>query len=78
MLIELLCDNCRTCRIQKTNIEFAMKGRTLPATLELVADPERFISYGLMSLPAIAIDGVLKTQGRLISKKELLAMLADS
>lgn len=78
MLIELLCDNCKTCSTMKNNIESALQREKCLAEFSQVSDPEVFVSYGIMSLPGIAIDGKLRSEGRLLSVEEVIAMISGS
>jgi hypothetical protein len=41
-----------------------------------VSDPEVFARYGIMSLPGIAIDGKLRSEGRLLSVEEVIAIIS--
>jgi hypothetical protein len=76
MFIELLCDNCKTCTLLKNNIELAIKREKYLAEVSLVSDPEIFVRYGIMSLPGVVIDGKLRSEGRLISVEEIIAMVS--
>ncbi|MDT8445219.1 MAG: thioredoxin family protein, partial [Desulfuromonadales bacterium] len=78
MRVLLLGDNCKTCSMLKNNIELAIKREKSLVEFSQVSDPEIFVSYGIMSLPGIAIDGKLRTEGRLLSVEEVIAMISDS
>lgn len=77
MRIELLGDNCRACQRLKGNIELALQSFTTKPSLQFVNEPERFAEYGLMSLPALAVDGEIKAAGQMLSIKEIMEVLTN-
>jgi hypothetical protein len=76
MTIELLGDNCRKCRLLKSNIEVALQGVGTNIDVREIEEPEKFAEYGLLSLPGLAVDGVVKAEGRLLSIKEITDLLS--
>lgn len=78
MIIELLGDNCKTCCMLRKNIESAIKTESSLIQFVENSDPERFVEYGIRALPGVAIDGVLKSQGRLLSQQEIAALISGS
>jgi len=74
MRIELLGDNCSRCRRLQENIERVLQGGRIASRLERVEEPRRFAEYGLLALPAIAVDGRVLSAGSLPNSRELLAM----
>jgi hypothetical protein len=76
MLIQLLGDNCKTCSTLKNNIELALQREKSLVEFSQVSDPKVFASYGIMSLPGIAIDGKLRSEGRLLSVEEVIAIIS--
>lgn len=77
MKVELLGDNCRKCQLLKRNVELAIRGCSATIDLQSVCEPQRFADYGLLSLPALAIDGRLKAAGKLLSKRDILSLLTE-
>jgi len=75
MRIELLGDNCSRCRRLQANIERALQHSGIATRLERVEEPRRFAEYGLLALPAIAVDGRVLAAGSLPSTRELRALL---
>jgi predicted thioredoxin/glutaredoxin len=75
MTIELLGDNC--CRSQRlqNNIELALQSFAQNLVIQKVGDPERFASYGILSLPALMVDGEVMAAGQVLSVKEIIEML---
>ena len=47
----------------------------LPVKIEKVEDLREIMRYGVMSTPALAIDGVVKSTGRVLPAADVLALL---
>ena len=75
MKIELLGDNCRKCHLLRENINLALQGLGEPSTIEDIEDPGRFAEYGLLSLPALAVNGLVRAEGQLLTVEEIAAIL---
>jgi hypothetical protein len=77
MKIELLGDDCRKCRLMKSNILQALRNGGEKVEFQHVCEPGKFAEYGLLSLPGFAIDGELKAEGRLLSVETILRMILN-
>jgi small redox-active disulfide protein 2 len=55
----------------------AVEEMGLDAAVEKVTDMMTIISYGVMSTPALVIDGQVVSSGRIPSKEEIVKMLRD-
>lgn len=75
MTIELLGDNCRRPKRLQNNIELALQSFAQNLVFQKVGDPERFASNGILSLPALMVDGEVMAEGQILSVKEILEML---
>ena len=75
MKIELLGDNCRKCHLLRDNIALALQGLGDSSTIEDIDDPARFAEYGLLSLPALAVNGRVRAEGQLLTVEEVAAIL---
>jgi protein-disulfide isomerase len=40
-----------------------------------VEDIKKIVAYGVMSTPALVVDGVVKSAGKLVSPQEIIGML---
>lgn len=78
MKIELLGDNCRTCRMQHHNITLALQEMAVQVEYRKIDDPQRFAEYGLMSLPGLVINGQLRSVGKLLTTGEIMAILTEA
>lgn len=50
----------------------------IDAVISKVEDIQSIMNYGVMSTPALVIDGAIKVYGRLLSPKELTEILTKS
>jgi small redox-active disulfide protein 2 len=73
--IEILGTGCAKCKKLYENTLEAVKQSGKEAEVSKVEDIKKIMGYGVMSTPAIVVDGVVKASGKLISTEEIKAML---
>lgn len=75
MKIEVLGTGCAKCSalLEATKKAVAQKG--LFVQIEKVEDVMKIMEYGVLSTPALVIDGEVKSSGRLLSVEEIVALL---
>ena len=71
MRIEILGMGCPKCKKLYENAQAAIKEANLQAEVVKVEDIQKITDYGLMSTPAIAIDGEVKAAGRIPAPDEI-------
>lgn len=71
MKIEILGSGCMKCKKLYENTLAAVKEAQVSAEVVKVEDMQKIISYGVMSTPAIVIDGKIKASGQLLSPEEI-------
>lgn len=71
MKIEILGTGCPKCKQLEMNARKAVEESGKKATITKVTEIEKILSYGVMSTPAIVIDGDVKCYGRLAEVKEI-------
>jgi small redox-active disulfide protein 2 len=64
MKIEVLGSGCPKCMALEANVRKALEGLSLQADVEKVTEMERIVGHGVMSTPALAIDGRIVLQGK--------------
>lgn len=67
------CANCHTLE-DRTNEALAQLG--VPAEIEMVTDYIQIAGYGVMSTPALVVDGKVVLAGRVPKVAELVTILA--
>ncbi|MEM3540881.1 MAG: thioredoxin family protein [Candidatus Bilamarchaeaceae archaeon] len=75
MKIEILGSGCPRCKMLESNVVDAVKRSGKKAEIVKITKYEDIVSYGVMSTPALVIDGRIVSQGRIPSSDEILKML---
>ena len=75
MKIEVLGSGCAKCKKLYENAQEAVKLSGKEAEIVKVEDINQIVTYGVMSTPALVVDGVVKVSGKLVSPEEIAAML---
>jgi len=76
MQLLILGSGCAKCAKLYEATEQAAKALGLPYGLEKVTDLQRIMSFGVMTTPALVVDGKVKVSGRVPSVDEIKTMLA--
>jgi small redox-active disulfide protein 2 len=71
MRIEILGMGCPKCKRLYENAQVAVKEANVQAEVVKVEDIQKITDYGLMSTPAIAIDGEVRAAGRIPAPDEI-------
>jgi small redox-active disulfide protein 2 len=71
MKIEILGVGCPKCKQLTVNVEAAVKELNIAAEISKVSDIDKIVEYGVLTTPAIAIDGVIKAAGRIPAPDEI-------
>jgi small redox-active disulfide protein 2 len=75
-LIQVLGTGCAKCAKLKDNAEQAVRELGVEASVEKIEDINTITSFGVMMTPALAIDGEVKSVGKVASPEEIKALLA--
>jgi len=73
--IQILGTGCPKCKKLAENAEAAVKALGLELEIEKVKDINEIMKFGVMMTPALAIDGQVKTVGKVVSPDEIKKML---
>ncbi len=76
MKIEILGTGCAKCKTLYDNAKKALEESGRSAELVKVEDIPTIMKYGVMSTPALVIDGQVKFSGKLASVGEIKDMLS--
>jgi small redox-active disulfide protein 2 len=71
MKIEILGDGCTRCDQLYEEVMGALKEGSKEAEIVRSMNPEELSSYGVLSMPALVIDGVVKATGRIPKAEEI-------
>jgi small redox-active disulfide protein 2 len=75
MKIQILGTGCQNCVKLAKNAEEAVKAKGLDCELEKVTDIEEIMRYGVMQTPALAVDGKVKSAGKILSVEDIKKLL---
>ena len=73
--IQILGTGCAKCSKLTENAERAAEELGVEAEVEKVTDIKKIMEFGVMMTPGIAIDGVVKTVGKVLSVEEIKKLL---
>lgn len=65
---------CSNCETQMEIVKKALASTGKFAKLEKVVDMIEVMNYGVMSTPAIVIDGEVKSRGKVLNEQEIIAL----
>lgn len=74
--IQILGTGCPKCKKLVENAESAVKLLSGDFEIEKVTDINKIIGFGVMSTPALAVDGQVKITGRVPSVEEIKKILS--
>jgi small redox-active disulfide protein 2 len=73
--IKVLGPGCANCNKLEEATRKAVEKAGIDATVEKVSDLQEIMSYGVMSTPALVVNGELRVAGRVPSVDELVSVL---
>jgi small redox-active disulfide protein 2 len=75
MKIEILGTGCAKCKTLYENAKKAVEESGKDAEIIKVEEIPKIMAYGVMSTPALVIDGQVKFSGKVASIGEIMGML---
>ena len=78
MTIQILGMGCPKCQTLEANAKAAVAKAGLDAEVVKVADADAIADMGVMVTPALAVDGVVKKAGKVLSVDEIAELLQQS
>ena len=74
--IQILGTGCPKCKLLYANTEAALKSAGIEAQIEKVEKIVEIMKFGVMSTPALVVDGAVKSVGKVLSPDEIQKQLA--
>jgi small redox-active disulfide protein 2 len=74
--LQILGSGCHYCQQLTARTEAAAQAIGLEYELEKVTDLDRILAFGVMTTPALVVDGEVKVMGRVPAISQLEKMLA--
>ena len=75
MDIKILGTGCPKCKQLEANAKEAVEKLANGATVEKVSELAKIMEYGVMLTPALVVDGVVKSSGKVLSPAEIMELL---
>ncbi len=69
--IQILGTGCPKCKMLMANAEEAVKTLGIEATVEKVEKITDIMAFGVMITPALAVDGQVKSEGKVLSAEDI-------
>ena len=69
--IQILGTGCPKCKLLFANAEAAVKSAGIEAQLEKVDKIADIMKFGVMSTPALVVDGAVKSVGKVLNPEEI-------
>jgi small redox-active disulfide protein 2 len=73
--IEILGSGCKKCQQLEANTKETVTGLNLTADVSHITDPIDIAKRGVMSTPALTINGKVVSKGQVISPEQIQALL---
>jgi small redox-active disulfide protein 2 len=77
MKIEILGMGCPKCKQLTANAEEAAKELGIEVEISKVTDIAKIIEHGVMMTPALAVDGLVVSVGKVLSKDEIKKLIVN-
>jgi small redox-active disulfide protein 2 len=69
---------CMKCQKAEEIVKQVVEVAGIQATVVKVSDVQKMVAAGIMSTPAVAVDGVIKLSGRIPTAEEVRGWLAGA
>jgi small redox-active disulfide protein 2 len=74
--IQVLGTGCPKCKLLMANAEAAVKALGIAASVEKVEKITDIMAFGVMTTPALVVDGQVKSAGKVLGADEIKKFLA--
>jgi small redox-active disulfide protein 2 len=75
MKVQILGSGCAKCKLLEQHAREAVAELGIDAEIVKVSDTDDIMEMGVMMTPALAIDGVVKSVGKVLTKDQVKAHL---
>ncbi|MFW5712307.1 MAG: thioredoxin family protein [Spirochaetota bacterium] len=75
MVLQILGSGCPKCQELAQNAQAAIDELGIEASVEKVTDTDKIMDMGVAMTPALAIDGEVKSVGKVLSADKIAEML---
>ena len=75
MKLEILGPGCKRCQLLAENTKAAVAALGLDAEVVKVEDMQAILAYGVMSTPALVVDGQVRLAGHIATPRQIQELL---
>ena len=75
MKLQILGTGCSRCKTLTTRVEEAVAELGVEASIEKVEDLQEIVKFGVMSTPALALNGTILFTGRVPTVREIAELI---
>lgn len=75
MKVQILGTGCPKCRMLEETARRVIVKYNLPAEVEKITDLDAIMDMGVMITPALAIDGEVKSSGKVLNEDQVKAFI---
>lgn len=75
MIVQILCTRCPNCQALEANARSAIRSLGVSAEVMKVIELDEIMGMGVMVTPALAIGGVAKSTGRILTVAHITDLL---
>jgi small redox-active disulfide protein 2 len=73
--VQVLGTGCPKCKRLVDNVRQAIEEADLDVEVEKVEDIKQIVAFGVMMMPALAVDGEVKSSGKVLSADHIKKLL---
>jgi small redox-active disulfide protein 2 len=77
MKLEILGPGCKRCQLLAENAQAAVAELGLEAEVVKVEDMQIIMSYGVMSTPALVVDGQVRLAGHIATPRQIREIISQ-
>jgi small redox-active disulfide protein 2 len=73
--VKILGSGCAKCNLLADAVKAVIAAENIDASIEKVEDIQKILTYNVLSLPALVVDGEVRLKGRVPDRAELKDLL---
>ena len=77
MTIQILGTGCPKCKALEANAKKAVEEHKIDAVIEKITDIDEIMEMGVMMTPALAVDGEVKSAGKVLNKDQIASFIKE-
>jgi len=76
--LQILGPGCAKCKKLAEDTETAAKALGLEYEIEKITDIREMVKFGVLATPALAVDGKVKSVGKILDAEKIKQLLSES